>query len=177
MRKSLIMGLFVMSALVLSACQAEQEVADENGNSQVSQSTAATEMVTQYNTSQEDLELPKTEENDNKEVERAGGISPENALEKMKTTDNLVIVEVNAPEWKLSTGFTNAMYIPYTEMEKRYDEIPKDRPVLLHCGGGIVSQDAYKILTEKRPDIPWLGYIAGAPMVSEYNEWLERQEK
>lgn len=90
-----------------------------------------------------------------------GGQSPEDALEYMKNTPDLVIAEVNAPEWKLSNGIIGAMYIPYTEMEERYDEIPTERPVLLHCGGGIVSVEAYEVLQKKRPDIPELSYIAG----------------
>lgn len=69
-----------------------------------------------------------------------GGISPEEALEYMKRTPNLVMVEVNAPEWKRKEGFTGALWIPYTEMPQRHHEIPKGRPVLLHCGGGIVSK-------------------------------------
>ena len=121
---------------------------------------------------------PKEETQMNKagKTKLLGGISPEAALEYMKKTPNLVIVEVNTAEWKLSTGFTGALWIPHTEMAERYGEIPKGRPVLLHCGGGIVSKDAYKILQEKRPDIPELGYIAGAPLVSQYNEWKAQQK-
>lgn len=103
-----------------------------------------------------------------------GGLSPEKALEYMKTTNNLVIVEVNAPEWKLRTGFTGALHIPYTEMSKRYDEIPKGCPVILYCGGGIVSVRAYETLVEKRSDIPELSYIAAAPPIRAYNEWLAK---
>ena len=101
-----------------------------------------------------------------------GGISPNDALEYMKTTPGLIVVEVNAPEWKLSTGFMGAMYIPYTEMWERCDEIPENHPVMLHCGGGIVSVEAYEILKETRSDIPQLSYIAGAPPVRAYNEWV-----
>ena len=104
-----------------------------------------------------------------------GGQTPQDALEYMKNTPNLVIVEVNAPEWKLSNGITGAMWIPYTEMAERYDEIPTGQPVLLHCGGGIVSVEAYEILLEKRPNIPELSYIAGAPPVKAYNEWLKNE--
>lgn len=111
----------------------------------------------------------------NSEVKVLGAMTPEDALEYMKTTPDLVIVEVNAPEWKLRNGITGAMYIPYTEMAERYNEIPEGRPVLLHCGGGIVSVEAYEILQEKRPDIPELFYIAGAPLVTEYNNWLAEQ--
>ena len=95
----------------------------------------------------------------------------------MKKTPNLVIVEVNAPEWKLSRGFTEALWIPYTEMPTHYNEIPKGRPVLIHCGGGIVSKDAYKTLQSKRPDFPEMGHIAGAPLVQEYNEKRLRKGK
>jgi len=105
-----------------------------------------------------------------------GGMKPADALAYMKTKKDLVIVEVNAPEWKISHGFTGALWIPYTEMDKRCNEIPAGRPVMLHCGGGIVSVDAYKILIEKRPDIPELAYIAGAPPISEYNSWLAAQK-
>lgn len=106
-----------------------------------------------------------------------GGLTPEDALEYMKKTENLVIVEVNAPEWKLRRGFAGAMHIPYTEMAERCGEIPAGRPVLLYCGGGIVSVEAYGVLREKRPDIPQLAYIAGAPLVREYNEWLAERGK
>lgn len=52
-----------------------------------------------------------------------GALSQEDALEYMMNTADLVIVEVNAPEWKLRNGITGAMYIPYTEMAERYNEI------------------------------------------------------
>lgn len=115
------------------------------------------------------------ENTESQQTDALGGMSPKDALEYMKTTEDLVIVEVNAPEWKLSTGFTRAMYIPYTEMGERCDEIPEGRPVLLHCGGGIVSVEAYETLLEKRLDIPQLGYIAGVPPVHDYNKWLAEQ--
>lgn len=59
------------------------------------------------------------------------------------------------------------------EMAERYDEIPEGCPVILHCGAGVVSVPAYETLIEKRPDIPELSYIDGAPPIKEYNEWLE----
>ena len=120
--------------------------------------------------------MAEQEDSDMQSTRLLGGQTPEDALEYMKNTPNLVIVEVNAPEWKLRNGITGAMYIPYTEMAERYDEIPEGCPVLLHCGGGIVSVDAYEILQEKRPDIPELSYIAGAPPVKAYNEWLAAQK-
>ncbi|NCC00169.1 MAG: DUF2271 domain-containing protein [Clostridia bacterium] len=116
------------------------------------------------------------DENMNTSTISAGGpMSPEDALEYMKNTPDLVIVEVNAPEWKLDTGFTGALWIPHTEMEERYNEIPEGVPVILHCGAGVVSVPAYETLLEKRPDIPMLSYIAGRPPVAEYNAWFASQ--
>lgn len=37
---------------------------------------------------------------------------------------------------------TGAMWIPHDEMAKRYDEIPEECPVILHCGAGVVSVSA-----------------------------------
>ena len=105
-----------------------------------------------------------------------GGLSPSDALEYMKRTPNLVIIEVNAPEWKKKVGFTGAMWIPHTEMAERYNEIPKGVPVILHCGAGVVSVPAYKTLLEKRPDIPEQSYIDGAPPIDEYNKWLSNKK-
>lgn len=108
-----------------------------------------------------------------------GGLEPEKALEYMKEhyDEGLVIVEVNTDYWKLETGFTGAMHIPHDQMAERYDEIPSGVPVILHCGGGIVSAPAYETLMEKRKDILQLSYIAGRPSVTEFNEWLRENRK
>lgn len=42
-----------------------------------------------------------------------GALSPKDALEYMKNTPNLVIVEVNAEEWKLSNGILHCKAYPY----------------------------------------------------------------
>ena len=112
-----------------------------------------------------------------KEVKRMGGLTPEAALEYMKSTPNLVIVEVNTDYWKLKTGFIGALHIPHDQMEKRFNEIPRGVPVILHCGAGVVSVPAYETLIKKRPDIPELSYIAGRPPVSEYNEWYKKNHR
>lgn len=108
-----------------------------------------------------------------------GGLAPEEALAYMKEhhKDGLVIVEVNTDYWKLKNGFRGALHIPHDEMAERYREIPAGKPVILHCGAGVVSVDAYKILQEKRKDIPQLSYIAGKPPVEEYNGWLEQNRE
>lgn len=111
------------------------------------------------------------------EAKRLGGLTPEAALEFLKSTPDVVIVEVNTDYWKLKTGFIGALHIPHDQMASRYNEIPRGRPVILHCGAGVVSVPAYETLCEKRPDIPVLGYIAGHPPVAEYNKWYKEHHK
>ncbi|MDD3333984.1 MAG: DUF2271 domain-containing protein [Eubacteriales bacterium] len=105
-----------------------------------------------------------------------GGLSPDEALEYMEHTPDLVIVQVNTAQWKITPGFTGALWIPHDELEERFDEIPVGKPVMLHCGAGVVSVPAYEMLIQKRPDIPELSYIAGSPraIMEEYNEWLTK---
>ena len=166
MKKMYTTMIMLALAFGLTACGGTSDTPQFVPETSASQNV---EIVEPESTSQEDAELEA------QTATALGGMSPEDALTYMETTPDLVIVEVNAPEWKLSNGITGAIWIPYTEMAERYDEIPEGKPVLLHCGGGIVSVEAYETLLEVRPDIPELSYIAGAPPVSAYNEWLANQ--
>jgi hypothetical protein len=59
-------------------------------------------------------------------------LSPEDALTYMKNTKNLVIIDTRdldvKPNW-----FTWSIEIPYHQIIERFSEIPKWRPILLHC--------------------------------------------
>lgn len=157
----------------------------ENNNSEetASQDDEINMVVTEHENMTEKEEDIYSEKKSGEEEEIMqnilGGLSPEDALEYMKNTPDLVIVQVNTAEWKIIPGFTGALWIPHDEMEERYGEIAEGKPVLLHCGAGVVSVPAYETLIEKRPDIPELGYIAGSPhsIIPAYNEWLESGDK
>ena len=111
---------------------------------------------------------------DNK-INLLGAMTPQRALEYMKSTPNLVIVDVREPQWIGNTYFKGAMFIPHSEMAARYKEIPNDRPVILNCGAGVMAPRAYQTLLDVKADILQLSYIAGAPLFSEYNRWIEQQ--
>lgn len=109
-----------------------------------------------------------------------GALSPEAALEYMKNTPNLVIVDVAATRWYNEEHFEHAMNIPIEELDSgeedaRYLEIPSGRPVLLHCRRGMIVPGAYRRVLELRADIPEISYIDGTPPFAEYNEWLAAQ--
>lgn len=120
-----------------------------------------------------------TEEHNAKPVVQndLGGMSPEEALKYMQETENLVIVDVASKSNYERVHFENAINIPIEDLnsdeeDALYKEIPKDRPVILHCRQGVIVPGAYRRLKELRPDIPEISYIAGAPLFTEYNEWV-----
>ena len=104
-----------------------------------------------------------------------GGINPEAALEYMKTTPDLFLIDVRTAEWR-NPVFKGAVYIPHDEIRSRYKEIPSDRPVLLHCGAGVMAPRAYKYLVDLKANIKELRYIAGTPKFSEYNRWCDNNK-
>lgn len=109
-----------------------------------------------------------------------GAMNPQEALEYMKRTSNLVIVDVAARRWYSQEHFEGAVNIPIEELSSEeekelYLKLPEGRPVLLHCRLGMIVPGAYKILKQLRPDIEEISYIDGRPLFSEYNDWKKEQ--
>lgn len=162
--------------------QSDVSPASQNSENHIDGQNSATENQNQVGNSDNN---PSTDNDDKQnpvnqktEIDHTdnwiGPMTPEDALEYMKATypQGLLIVDVTPPEYKLERGFTGSIYIPYTELETRSDEIPPNKPVILHCVRGKASAKAYPILEEKRKDIPVLSYIAGEPLIDEFNTWL-----
>jgi len=100
-----------------------------------------------------------------------GGLAPEEALEYMKKTKDVFILDIAPAEKYEETHFEGALNIPFSDLAARMDEIPKDRPVIVHCRLGKVSEKNYPKIMEARPDIPEIAYIAGTPLFEQYSEW------
>jgi rhodanese-related sulfurtransferase len=119
-------------------------------------------------------------DNNTKGQKALGAITPEQALEYMKKTKDLVIIDVAPSKAYEKERFNGSINIPLDsvskeEETKRYKEIPKGKPVLIHCRKGIFAPGAYKRIIELRPDIPEISYINGAPLFKPYNEWVNTQ--
>ncbi len=107
------------------------------------------------------------------DTEYLGGLSPEDALQYMTTTEDLAIVDVREPKW-IDEYFQGSQRIPWVEMKDRVQEIPAHKHVILNCGAGFVAPKAYEIIKQSRQDLLSLGYIAGPPLFKEYNDWLKK---
>ena len=100
----------------------------------------------------------------------------------MKTKKDLVIVDVAAKRWYAQEHFKGAVNIPIEELsadeeKELYMQLPKGRPVVMHCRLGMIVPGAYRTLKQLRPDISEIYYIDGKPLFEAYNEWITSQEK
>lgn len=135
-----------------------------------------TPLFNEYNTWKEEQNNKQDTEDDGVSVEKfLGDLTPSEALEYMKNTPNIYIIDVREPEWyKGYTQFVGNVNIPRSTLPERYREIPSDRPVILNCGAGVQAPLAYEFLKEKNIDVLQLSYIAGTPLFRAYNEWVKK---
>lgn len=108
------------------------------------------------------------EENANNIQIKLWGLTPEDALEYMKNTEDLIIIDTRDLE-VLPNGFVWSIAIPRNQIADRVREIPEWAKVLLHCGWGGVAPKAYQALLEVNPKLESLAYIAWTPLFDEYN--------
>jgi hydroxyacylglutathione hydrolase len=64
----------------------------------------------------------------------------------------VVVVDVRRPEEHAAGHIAGSVNIPLTQLQRRLDEVPGDRPVLVHCQGGTRSPIAASVLSARRPD-------------------------
>lgn len=95
---------------------------------------------------------------------KSPALSPPEAQDMMQNDRGFVILDVRNPEELASGYYPGSINIPLNELEKRADELPAGKTVLIHCARGIRARTALKILREKRPDLPNILYIAGQPI-------------
>ncbi|TXK45849.1 MBL fold metallo-hydrolase [Pontibacter qinzhouensis] len=68
--------------------------------------------------------------------------------------DGFTIVDIrNTSEVKAGKFFENAINIPLPELRERASEIPKDKPVVVHCAGGYRSAAGSSIVESALPDV------------------------
>lgn len=112
----------------------------------------------------------------------SGAISPKDALEYMKSTPGLVIIDVRPAIYRLRGRFFGAATICASEVgQQAADEmllrLPADKPTIIHCGNGFAAKRVYDRLLYLRDDMKEVCYIDGAPMFKDYNDFKEAQRK
>lgn len=72
-------------------------------------------------------------------------LSPATAAERIASSQPIV-VDVRTPTERASGSIRGSASIPLSQLQRRLDEIPRDRPVLLYCAGGYRSSIAASLL-------------------------------
>lgn len=86
-------------------------------------------------------------------------------LEKeMKSASPPVVIDVRQPEERKNGVIVGDKNIPLGELDKRYSELPKDKPVVIYCRSGRRSANAVAKLMEK-------GYRNVKSLVGGINGW------
>jgi rhodanese-related sulfurtransferase len=100
-----------------------------------------------------------------------GAKTPAEALDYMKMTSALFILDVSEARSFRDVHFIGSYNVPFRELVSHIDIIPEGRPVLVLCRRGRTCLKAYELIKRMRPDIPEISYIYGEPLFEEYNAW------
>ncbi|MFE3442699.1 rhodanese-like domain-containing protein [Nocardia sp. NPDC059180] len=88
-------------------------------------------------------------------------------LEHLLAADSVTVVDIrNTSEREFGT-IPSALPIPLAQLRTRIDELPTDRPLVVHCAGGWRSSVAASLL--RAHGIPGVSDLVGG-----YNEWAAR---
>ena len=176
MKKASVCLIAVFLATFLTACTTENpEIEVKETNNTESYSCSASEdqnSCSETSNESDEIDLESLTANATNIASKLWWLTPEDALEYMKNTKNLVIIDTRDLETK-PNWFIWWMEIPYNQILERFSEIPEWRPVLLHCGWGGVAPKAYQALLEANVHLPELSYIAWTPLFDEYNNWVK----
>lgn len=90
-------------------------------------------------------------------------LTPKEAKVMIQAETDIVLLDVRKPEEQVKGYYPDSINIPVKELEKRAEEIPAGKIVIIHCAAGVRAKNAVNILRTKRPDLKDIFYIAGSP--------------
>jgi rhodanese-related sulfurtransferase len=77
------------------------------------------------------------------------GLSVREAKALIDKTPNLFILDVRTPDENRQARLKNSVLIPVDDLERRLNEVPRNRPVLVYCAVGSRSMKAADFLARK----------------------------
>lgn len=86
-------------------------------------------------------------------------ITPELASERLTSANPPLLVDVRAPGERAARKIDGSVSIPCQELRDRLNELPRNRPILVHCAGGYRSSVAASLM--QRAGITQVSEIAG----------------
>jgi rhodanese-related sulfurtransferase len=81
-------------------------------------------------------------------IARTERLSPALAAERLASSNPPRIVDVRTPREYETKHIDGSLSIPLNHLVERADQLPSDRPLLLHCAGGYRSSTAASLLQQ-----------------------------
>jgi hydroxyacylglutathione hydrolase len=94
-------------------------------------------------------------------VETSTRLTPDKMVE---LPDRTIVVDVRNAAEREEGSIPDSLHIPLAELSRRHDEIPADRPVLVHCAGGWRSSVGASVLRA-------MGHPEVSDLLGGYDEW------
>ena len=92
-------------------------------------------------------------------------------FEKSLKSDLIFVVDARTPEEYIAGNFPGSVNIPLEQMQKRMNEIPKDKFVVVHCKTGGRGAIGYRLLKEAGFSVKFLNAECACKPSGEYEIW------
>ena len=79
-------------------------------------------------------------------TQRTERLSPEVLADRLAASDPPLVLDVRNAGERETGAISGSLHIPLNQLARRLDEIPKDRPLVVHCAGGYRSSTAASLL-------------------------------
>jgi hydroxyacylglutathione hydrolase len=89
-------------------------------------------------------------------------------FESIRLSASATILDVRNPGEVELGVVPGSLHIPLAELARRHNEVPTDKPVVVHCAGGWRSSVAASSLRQ-------LGHEDVSDLIGGYNEWVSRR--
>jgi hydroxyacylglutathione hydrolase len=73
-------------------------------------------------------------------------LSPDVLAQRLAATDAPLVLDVRTANERESGTITDSLHVPLNQLPRRLAEIPRDRPIVVHCAGGYRSSIAASLL-------------------------------
>jgi hydroxyacylglutathione hydrolase len=95
-------------------------------------------------------------------------LSPDVAAERLASSRAPLIVDVRAPGERRAVRIPGSVHLPLNHLRERFADLPRDRPLLIHCAGGYRSSVAASLLQRE-------GFVDVAEIAGGIAAWDARQ--